>query len=288
VAYEELLQGALSSTELVSSVCRMPGVPRAVADELATALLGGLPEFRMSEDGVWSLATATNGFHCSDPGPDTPLEQLRCVVVDVETTGLSTLGGDRITEIAAYGVEGGSIVPLIDTLINPRRYISRQVTALTGITWEMVRDAPPFQNIAADMLAALQGRVFVAHNVSFDWRFVAHELTMATSSPPGAVRLCTARLARALLPALRRRSLDHLAGYFGFEIAGRHRAGGDAHATAKILVRMMDIAMENGIRTVGQLDALVRTMGARGRRVARKRRAATGRRGGRGKKGRER
>jgi DNA polymerase-3 subunit epsilon len=111
---------------------------------------------------------------------DTPIRTLEFVVVDVETTGASWLQGDRVTEICAVRVRGdGAILDEYRTLVNPERPIPYEITTLTSITCDMVQRAPRFCEVAAEVARALAGAVFVAHNASFDWRFVRAELKRA-------------------------------------------------------------------------------------------------------------
>jgi DNA polymerase III epsilon subunit family exonuclease len=190
--------------------------------------------------------------------PSEPLSSLSYVVVDTETTGGRAYYGDRITEIAAVVVRDGKIVEMFETLVNPERPIPHFVSQLTNITWAMVKDAPTFDQIAPDVMRVLEGNVFVAHNAMFDWRFVAAELSRASNQRLRGRRLCTVGMARKVLPQLPRRSLDHVARYYGVEITGRHRAGGDALATAKCLIKMMADLADRGCDTWEDLDALLR------------------------------
>lgn len=206
-------------------------------------------------------------------GVSPPLSRLTFAVVDVETTGTSALRGDRITEVAAVIVRDGEVVELWETLVNPERAIPAFITALTRITWDMVKHAPTFREIAADFTRVLDGRLFVAHNAAFDWRFVAWELQRATGERLLGERLCTVRLARAVLPQLRRRSLDALQNYFGVENAARHRAGGDALATARILLRLLEEAQSRGCTTLEDVRTITRPQPRR--RSGRRRRNAT-------------
>jgi DNA polymerase III subunit epsilon len=186
-----------------------------------------------------------------------PLNKLSYVVVDTETTGGRAWSGDRITEIAAVVVRDGEIVELYETLVNPQRSIPYFVTQLTNITWDMVRDKPTFDRVVPDVMRVLEGNVFVAHNMVFDWRFVTSELSRSTGRRLQGRRLCTVKIARKVLPQLSRRSLDHIARYYGVEIHGRHRAGGDALATAKCLLRMLSDLDDRGCATWGDLEALL-------------------------------
>lgn len=199
------------------------------------ALFGGRPEFTKRPDGAWCLAPEPEP---AAAGSD-DLDSLSYAVVDVETTGTRADAGDRITEVAVVVVRGREVVRRFDTLVNPERSIPPMITALTHITWEMVKDAPRFGDICAELLETLDGNVFVAHNAAFDWRFISSEVARATGRRLDARRLCTVRLARKVLPHLPSRRLDSLAHYYGVEIADRHRALGDADATARILLRLL-------------------------------------------------
>jgi DNA polymerase-3 subunit epsilon len=203
------------------------------------------------------------------PGDDDPLHSLSYVVVDVETTGGNPYSGHRITEIAAVVVRDGKVQePVFETLVNPERSIPPMITALTNISWDMVRDKPPFRDLCGDVVQALQGHVFVAHNAAFDWKFVTAEIERASGQTMRGRKLCTVRLARRLLPQLPRRSLDWVSRHYGVEISARHRAAGDAVATAHCLVRLLRDARDRGISTWGDLEMLLdaRTGAARRRR----------------------
>ena len=184
----------------------------------------------------------------------------------METTGGNPYSGHRITEIAAVTVRGGRVEEhVFETLVNPERSIPPMITAITNINWEMVRDKPRFREICPDLVRALEGHVFVAHNAAFDWKFVTAEVERASGQRIDGRKLCTVRLARRLLPQLPRRSLDWVARHYGVEISARHRAAGDAIATAHCLVRLLKDAESRGIRTWGELDMLLgaRTAGAK-------------------------
>ncbi len=217
----------------------------AVADRVVIALVGSDPRISRLVDGRWSLVATPSG---------SPLiKDCTFAVVDVETTGAGPARGDRITEIAVVVVKGGEWELTFDSLINPERSISWKATEITGITTEEVENQPIFGEVADAVAGELAGRVFVAHNVGFDWRFVSSELRRARDLTVDGPKLCTAKLARGVVPGLRSRGLDSLSRYFGVEIENRHRAGGDAIATAKILIKMIEIAEEQGARTLEDL-----------------------------------
>lgn len=189
---------------------------------------------------------------------DLRLRDLEYVVVDVETTGGSVYRGDRVTEVAVVRVNGrGEILEEFQSLVNPGRPIPPFITALTRITNDMVRDAPPFREIAPEVQRLLAGRVFVAHNAAFDWRFISTEVEWATGVPPEGQVLCTVRLARRLVPEVSSRSLDSLSLYFGVENEARHRAMGDALATAMIFRGLLERIEEHEVESWGGLEALL-------------------------------
>lgn len=186
------------------------------------------------------------------------LRSLEYAVVDVETTGGAAARGDRITEIGIVVVDGaGEVRDTYSSLINPGRPIPPFISKLTGITDELVRDAPPFAAVAAEVAERVSGRVFVAHNVAFDWGFVDHELVAARGVGLTGRRLCTVRLARRVVPELTRRSLGYLSDFFGVENPARHRALGDAHTTALIFAQLLARLEEREIRSWQGLEGLL-------------------------------
>jgi DNA polymerase-3 subunit epsilon len=184
------------------------------------------------------------------------LDECAFAVVDVETTGTRASGRDRITEVAVVVVHGDRREVILDTLVNPERPIPPVVTAVTRITDDMVRSAPTFADLADQLLSALAGRIFVAHNARFDWGFLCAELRRARALTLEGQRLCTVRLARRLVSEVRSCGLDNLSVYFGIENLARHRAGGDAVATATLLAQLLQLARAEGARTLQDLAAI--------------------------------
>lgn len=267
-----LASGPADVVALVEYVCQLPGAPRAVAEHLAAVLFSGRSEFARDDSGRWQLA-ASGGpaplvAQCP-PGEDCMSRPY--VVIDVETTGGRPDNGDRITEIAAVVVRDGQVAETFETLVNPQRSIPPWITHLTNISWEMVRDKPIFGDICDQLLSVMEGRVFVAHNATFDWKFVSAEVERATGRRLEGQRLCTVRLARKLLPQLPRRSLDYVTAHYGIEIAARHRAAGDAVATAHVLLRLLRDARDRGVERWTDLERL---LGARSVRTSRRRPSA--------------
>ena len=200
--------------------------------------------------------------------PPLPLNCLEYVIVDVETTGGPQCRGHRLTEIAIVRVDAnGRQMHEYSTLINPRRSIPATITRLTNISGDMVRAAPCFEEVAGEVRSLLEGRVFVAHNVAFDWGFLQGELVRTTGRPLlGRRRLCTVRLARKVVPEVRRRSLDALSFFFDVHNEARHRAYGDARATALIFRRLLDRVRDREIESWQALESFVKRCPARRRK----------------------
>jgi len=282
-ALDYLSGGPADVVDLIGHICSLPKAPRIVAEHMAHAMFAGRREFLLASDGRWMLADLTTQPYIADRVSDIPralaarkrdrassrahstepLGSLSYVVVYTETTGGSHWSTDRITEIAAVVVRNGEIVEVFETLVNPRRSIPYFVSKLTNITWDMVKDAPTFDRIAPDIMRVLEGNVFVGHNAVFDWRFVSAEISRSTGRQLRGRRLCTVKIARTVLPQLSRRSLDYVSRYYGVENHARHRAGGDAVATAKCLIRMLRDLEDRGCSTWGDLETLLRAPAAR-------------------------
>ena len=153
-------------------------------------------------------------------------------IVDIETTG-GYADNHRITELAIYHHDGTRITDRFHTLLNPGRRIPHFITGLTGITTQMVEGAPTFEEVADEVFSWLKDRIFVAHNAHFDFSFLKKEFESVNINWQ-TKKLCTVRLSRKIIPGLESYSLGRLAESLGISIPDRHRAGGDAHATAKI------------------------------------------------------
>ncbi len=158
------------------------------------------------------------------------MKKQEYAIVDIETTG-GNAGGSRITEIAIIIHDGQEVIERWETLINPQKNIPLPIFALTGINNEMVRDAPVFDDVADKIFQLLSDRIFVAHNVNFDYSFVRHQLGEAGYKWT-ARKLCTVRAARKIAPGFSSYSLGNLCRTLGIPLENRHRAGGDADATA--------------------------------------------------------
>ncbi|MFQ5536775.1 MAG: PolC-type DNA polymerase III [Gemmatimonadota bacterium] len=255
---ERLRGGPAHTLDLAREVLGLQGHAGAAAAAVFQ-LLGGDSRFSVDARGTWTLVASRVKEAVS-------LKDASFAVVDVETTGGSRNGGDRITEFALVEVREGVIVDEFSTLVNPGRRIPPRIMALTGISDDMVRGAPYFEDIAGEVERRLEGRVFVAHNAPFDWGFVAMELVRAGGDQLRIPRLCTVRMVRRLVPELRHRNLDVVARHFGVDVHARHRAHGDALATARILLRLLDEAEAHGIRDLRGMERFLDGRKRRNRR----------------------
>jgi len=156
-------------------------------------------------------------------------------IVDIEATGGNHLKG-KIIEIAIYIFDGKKIIDEYSTLINPETKIDWYVTKLTKITNEMVKDAPKFYEVAQRISLLVKDKIFVAHDVSFDYRFLKAELQKA-GFDINEPQVCTVKLSKKHLPNAASYSLGKLCKELQILLPekDRHRAAGDALATTKLL-----------------------------------------------------
>ena len=146
-------------------------------------------------------------------------------IVDIETTG-SYAAANGITEISIHIFDGNKVVEIFETLINPCQTIPRYIQAMNGITDEMVAQAPTFDKVADKIHALLDGKIFIAHNVNFDYSFVKSHLA-EYGYVYNSKKLCTVRLSRKIFPGFPSYSLGNICHSLGISIRDRHRAGGD-------------------------------------------------------------
>ncbi len=164
--------------------------------------------------------------------PDLPLAgTIACV--DLETTGGHAVR-DRVIEAGIVLMTDGVVTGEYSTLVNPGTRIPYAIQQFTGITEAMVADAPPFAEVADELLSRLDGRLFVAHNARFDYGFLRSEFRRLGRRFRAPV-LCTVRLSRALTPEIRGHNLDAVMARYGIECGARHRALGDARVLAEFL-----------------------------------------------------
>lgn len=159
-------------------------------------------------------------------------------IVDIETTG-GYASAHGIIEISIQIFDGEKVVEQYETLVNPDQPIPKYIQAFTGITNEMVTGAPRFEEVAEKVYTFLQGNIFVAHNVNFDYSFIKSHLDFYGYSFQ-AKKLCTVRLSRQIFPGFPSYSLGNLCQSLEIELNNRHRAGGDAEATVVLFKKLLD------------------------------------------------
>ncbi len=172
-------------------------------------------------------------------------------VIDIETTG-GLNRTEKITEIAVYITDGQNILDEYSTLINPERRVPPFITGLTGITNEMLEDAPKFYEIASKIVEITKDTVFVGHNVSFDYGFVKQEFAQLGYNYR-LNTLCTVQLSRKIFPGYKSYSLGNICNDIGINIENRHRAAGDAKATAILFHKLFehDFRVNEGVNING-------------------------------------
>lgn len=167
-------------------------------------------------------------------------------IVDIETTG-GYASANGIIELSIHVFDGEKVIEQFETLINPNQPIPKYIRAFTGITDEMVQDAPQFEEVAEKVFTILQGNIFIAHNVNFDYSFIKSHLEFYGYTL-NAKKLCTIRLARQIFPGLPSYSLGKLCHSLEIDIQNRHRAGGDAAATVTLFKKLLENDKENVIQ----------------------------------------
>ncbi|WP_409251154.1 ATP-dependent DNA helicase DinG [Bacillus sp. SCS-153A] len=180
----------------------------------------------------------------------------KIVVVDLETTGNSPKKGDKIIQLAAMVVQGGTVVDSYTTFVNPGISIPSFIEELTGINDEMVKDAPEFSEIAPKVLELLDGAVFCAHNVSFDLGFLQSELEEAGYNPFSGPSFDTVELAKITLPTADSYKLTELSDRFSLNHSRPHQADSDALVTAELLIYFIEVLTKLPLVTLEQLEKL--------------------------------
>lgn len=174
-------------------------------------------------------------------------------VVDIETTGTSVKDGDRVIQIGCAFVKHGQVINHYSTKINPGRQIPANITHLTSITNREVAKAPYFDDVAGALYGMLQGTVFVAHNVNFDFPFLNAEFSRVGYPPLQIEAIDTVTLTQILFPTLTSFRLRDLSAHFKIEHDQPHTADSDADATAILLIRLLAQLTTLPINTLRQL-----------------------------------
>lgn len=229
--------GFASAVEVVDSVMKISKPDSELAIMLVSDLIETDPRLRLNQDRVEFVEQEENRL----------LRETDFVVFDFETTGAKT-PPCRVTEIGAYRISNGEIRDSYQTLVNPEMPIPAFITSLTNIDDAMVKNAPTFRDIAGDFLSFVGDAVLVAHNAMFDMRFLNVEiarihLNYKVANP----HLCTVKLSRKLIPQIENHKLATVANYYSISLENHHRASDDAHATAKIFLKLLDLLDEKGV-----------------------------------------
>jgi DNA polymerase III epsilon subunit family exonuclease len=235
-----LCGGRANASQIVDAVFKVSHIDEELAGLLVGDLVKDDRRFKIIDGKIIEL----QAHDCESRF----LDELEFVVVDIEATG-AKMPPNRIIELGAYRVRGRKIVDSFLSLVNPEISIPRFVIALTGITNEMVKQAPLFAEVAPRWLEFIQDAVLIAHNAPFDTSFLNHEIARVY---PGHrmvnPHLCTVLLSRRTLPGLTNYRLDTVAEHFSIPIFDRHRAGSDALATAKVFIRILNRLEELGVK----------------------------------------
>jgi len=168
-------------------------------------------------------------------------------IVDLETTGGDSRNS-RVIEVAVYAFDGKKILDEYTSLVDPGTRVPGFITNLTGITNEMLEGAPSFEEVAEKIEEITRDRIFVAHNVGFDYSFLRNEFKKIDEKFIRK-RLCTVRLTRSIFPQLRSYSLGNLCAQFDIPLKNRHRAFGDARATTALLKHLIINDINNHFET---------------------------------------
>lgn len=242
ISFLESIGGSATAVSVVDYVMKISKPEPNLARLLVSDLIDQDPRLSLNDDTVCFTGTDHERIDLAETG---------FVVFDLETTGAKA-PPCRITEIGAYRVKGCEVRDEFHTLVNPETPIPPFITSLTGISNDMVRNAPKFAEVAADFLDFIGDRVLVAHNASFDMGFLNHEIGRVYPDYRVAnPSLCTVQLSRKLLPNIRNHKLNTVADYFSIELLHHHRASDDARATANIFVNLLRDLQTRGVRDLG-------------------------------------
>jgi DNA polymerase-3 subunit epsilon len=235
--------GRATFTEITESIFHLTNATPELAASLVGDLVQNDPRFVPAEQYLTVKANE----------PETQsLRDVEFVVIDIEAIAGKSRP-TRIIEIGACRIAAGQIVDELETLVNPERPLPPFISTLTGITEEMLVSAPPFADIANQWLSFAGDAVLAAHNSNFDVTLLNQEI--ARVFPGCRMRnseICTVQLARRVLPSLDKHHLDALAHHFGFQVTARHRAAGDARATARVLLHLLDELEVRSVKTLAE------------------------------------
>lgn len=247
IALLRSFDGRASAVSVVDFVMKIRRPDPRMARELVSELISQDPRMRLNDEMVELI---------DDGHEQRELAETGFVVFDLETTGAKA-PPCRVTEIGAYRVKNGKVTERFQTLVNPEMPIPRFITGLTGISDEMVADAPIFADIAHDFLEFVGDSVLVAHNSGFDMRFINHEIGRVFPEHRLANPcLCTVQLSRKLLPDIANHKLKTVAEHYQIDLFDHHRAAADAFATAHIFINLLAKLHEDGVTDLASVKKM--------------------------------
>lgn len=180
----------------------------------------------------------------------------RFVVVDLETTGNSPKKGDKIIQFAAVIIEDGEIIERFATFVNPKQDIPVFIEQFTGISNEVVANAPDFSIVAPEIISMCKDSYFVAHNVPFDYSFLQEELAQCGFRNFHCLTIDTVELSRVMLPLVDSYKLGQLAESLSLTHDNPHQADSDAEVTAEILLKILHKIEQLPLVTIQKLYSL--------------------------------
>lgn len=234
--------------DIVRDIFLLSDINDEMAHTLVDQLLHNRSDFEVDAHGYWRLKPPSQ-LHRS-------LSDLTFVVVDLETTGGGTKH-HRIIEIGAVKISRGQITDMFDTFLDPGRDIPDYVTKITGINEQMLEDAPSVAETIPRFLEFLGNDVFVAHNLPYDFGFINATISRMGYNALPNLTLCTLELSRLLLPQLKNHKLEDVSACFDIHITERHRALGDAKATALVLIEFVAMLQEAGVDSIAKIQELL-------------------------------
>ncbi|MFZ5640129.1 MAG: exonuclease domain-containing protein, partial [Bacillota bacterium] len=262
---------------LHTKMSSMDGI-NGVAETIARAAAWGHPAVAVTDHGVVQafpdayeagqkhgirIIYGVEGYLIDDGEPivinprETAVAEETFVVFDLETTGFSPQK-DEIIEIGAVKIAGGEVAGRFSRFVRPTCEIPMEVRKLTGITMEMVAEAPGIMEVLPDFMKFVGDAALVAHNAQFDTGFLRVNLERSMGAALTNPVLDTLGLARALFPKLKNHKLKTLAEEFKVGLANHHRAVDDAEATVQIFQRMLPEVAKHDIKNLDEINGLVR------------------------------
>jgi len=188
------------------------------------------------------------------------LDKLSYVIVDLETTGLDP-AANEIIEIGAIRIEGKEIKDIFNKLIKPTKPVSAEITAITGITQDMLDNEIPVKPALQMFKEYIGESILVAHNAEFDLSFLKINFKRWLDIDLNNFTVCTLLIARDILPNLDNHKLHTIARYFHIDVANRHRAIGDAEVTYQIWLKLIEKLKEKKVLTRKELESYTASLG---------------------------